>query len=313
MVGQDQAQCGSTFLLEQPPCFAGSFAEELLRRIRGRAVDWVRSYSGPGHYTMTRMAEVPYSGGSDHAVFIDPAIGVPCPMLIQWPDRFYHSSHDTPDKTDPASLALAARCAATYAGFLAAAGEPERAWLAGAIGRGTRRRLLEALDADRPGWAVAHERRRGEAALASLARLGATAEPIAAARASLEAFARAETQAPDGAPEPSGRGARPRRRLGAPLMMQRYLIEGWDALPRETREGWRHREAGIGDGLALAEIAWYACDGTRTVDDIAALVWLESGRHEPAFVDELFALTARLGLSDWAAAREPADRTPATR
>jgi hypothetical protein len=72
MVGEDQALCGSTLLIEQPPCFAGSFAEELLRRIRGEAVDWIHSYSGPGHVTLKPMAEVPYSGGSDHVVWMDP-------------------------------------------------------------------------------------------------------------------------------------------------------------------------------------------------------------------------------------------------
>ena len=66
MVGQEQDRCGSTFLLEHPPCFAASFAEELLLRIRAESVDWVPSYSGPGHYSMTRTGEVPYSGGSDH-------------------------------------------------------------------------------------------------------------------------------------------------------------------------------------------------------------------------------------------------------
>ncbi|HEY6865793.1 MAG TPA: DUF4910 domain-containing protein, partial [Candidatus Eisenbacteria bacterium] len=147
MVGEDQARCGSTLLVEHPPCFSGSFAEELLVRIRARAPDWVTSYSGPGHFSLVRMAEVPFGGGSDHAVLVDPAIGVPCPMLIQWPDRFYHSSHDTPDKCDPDSLALAARCAATYAGFLATAGARERAWLLAATARGARRRLIAAADA----------------------------------------------------------------------------------------------------------------------------------------------------------------------
>src|SRR5262249_45257196 len=79
MVGEDQTQCGSTLLVEHPPVFAASFAEELLARIRGEAQDWVTSFSGPGHYSMTRIAEVPYSGGSDHIVFNDPGRGVPCP------------------------------------------------------------------------------------------------------------------------------------------------------------------------------------------------------------------------------------------
>src|SRR5439155_24348358 len=108
MVGEDQVQCGSTLLIEHPPAIAASFAETLLARIRDEAQEWVTSYSGPGHYSLMRMAEVPYGGGSDHAVLVDPTIGVPCPMLIQWPDRFYHSALDTPDRCDPRSLALAA-------------------------------------------------------------------------------------------------------------------------------------------------------------------------------------------------------------
>src|SRR5438094_10042579 len=106
---------------------------------------------------MTRMGEVPYSGGSDHYVLIDPATGGPCPMLIQWPDRYYHSSHDTPDKCDPRSLALAATCAATYAGFLAAAGGRELEWLTEAVARGGRRRALEALDEEDAARAFARE------------------------------------------------------------------------------------------------------------------------------------------------------------
>src|SRR6266545_2136120 len=114
------------------------------------------------------MSEVPFSGGSDHAVLLDPLIGVPSPMLIQWPDRFYHSSLDTPDKCDPASLAIAARCAATYAGFLATAGPAEEAWLTGATLRGAQRRLLGALDHPDRARVAAAEALRARAALESL-------------------------------------------------------------------------------------------------------------------------------------------------
>ena len=49
------------------------------------------------------IRESAYSGGSDHALWLDPGIGVPCPLLIQWPDRFYHSSLDGPGRCDPVS------------------------------------------------------------------------------------------------------------------------------------------------------------------------------------------------------------------
>ncbi|HEY3216143.1 MAG TPA: DUF4910 domain-containing protein [Candidatus Eisenbacteria bacterium] len=304
MVGQDQERCGSTFLLEHPPCFAASFAEELLLRIRSEAVDWVPSYAGPGHYSMTRMAEVPYSGGSDHMVLADPAIGVPCPMLIQWPDRYYHSSHDTPDKADPRSLALAVRCAATYAAFLAAAGPPEHRWLLAAVRRGSQRRMLASLDVPEPAWALAREQVRGDTALASLARLGLDPAELAEARGALQAFARAECGAeiPPASPTQvsSQRAARPRRRLSAPIHYQRHLIEGFATLPRDEREGWRRREESMPDGLRLADLAWYACDGRRDLGEIIRQVWVETGREEPDYLLEFFRFTARLGLSDWA-------------
>ena len=302
MVGQDQEQCGSTFLLEHPPHFAATFAEELLLRIRSRSLDWVTSYSGPGHYSLARLGEVPYSGGSDHAVVIDPATGIPCPMLIQWPDRYYHSSHDTPDKTSPASLALAVRCAATYAAFLAAAGAREHDWLLGAVERGARRRLLAAVD-DPESGAVERERARGERAIASLSRLGLSPAALRGAGERLGEFcAREAPAAGDGAPPPASdaRGdlaARPRRTLPVPIHFQRHLLPGWQALPGTAREAWRAREEEMPQGALLTELAWYACDGQRTVEEIARLAWRETGRYEPRFVAEFFALTAALGLS----------------
>jgi hypothetical protein len=302
MVGQDQERCGSTFLLEHPPCFAASFAEELLLRIRGEAVEWIPTYAGPGHYSMTRMAEVPYSGGSDHMVLGDPAVGVPCPMLIQWPDRYYHSSHDTPDKADPRSLALAVRCAATYGAFLAAAGAAEQRWLLGAVRRGSQRRMLGALDASEPAWALAREQVRGDAALASLARLGLDPDEIAEARRGLQAFARGECggEPPPATPAHASSAGRPRRRLPAPIHYQRHLIEGFATLPRDEREAWRRAEEDMPDGLRLAELAWYACDGRRDLGEIARLVWYETGREELDYLSDFFRFTARLGLSDWA-------------
>jgi hypothetical protein len=45
-----------------------------------------------------------HSGGSDHHVFVDSTTNVPCIMLLQWPDLFYHTSMDTIDKVSSESL-----------------------------------------------------------------------------------------------------------------------------------------------------------------------------------------------------------------
>ena len=298
MVGADQAQCGSTLLLEHPPCFAASFAEELLSRIRAESLDWITSYSGPGHYSLDRLAEVPYSGGSDHAVLVDPSIGVPCPMLIQWPDRYYHSSFDTPDRCSPGSLAVAARCAAAYAAFLAAAGPEEVRWLTELVARGARRRLLAAQDAADPERGAKRERVRGTQALRSLSRLGASTEAEVAA---FEAFAAAERHGARW----DARGAgvapadverlRPRRLKRGPLDFLDHLNPGYETLEAADRAAWRALRARCPD--PFLELAWFGCDGVRTVGEIAALVELETGRWDPESIASFFALTTRMGLS----------------
>ena len=305
MVGEDQERCGSTLLIERPPCFQGSFAEELLLRIRRAATEWVPSYSGPGHFSMMRAAEVPFAAGSDHAALVN-AGGVPCPMLIQWPDRFYHSSHDTPDKCDPRSLALAATCAATYAGFLAAAGTREAEWLIEAVGRGARRRALDALDEEEPARAFARERLRALRALSSLERLGATEAQRAEAARAFEDFARREgacvPECALPARSPGAGPVRPRRTEAGPLEFLWHLLPGFDRLPPAERAAWSRLEGAISGGRTTMELAWAACDGSRTLEEIAHMVWLESGaRVTPAGSDqepglrELFERLAAVG------------------
>ena len=294
MVGEDQEACGSTFLLEHPPCFAASFAEELMAYVRRRAQDWITSYSGPGHFGLARMAEVPFGGGSDHVVFVDPAIGVPCPMLIQWPDRYYHSSYDTPDRSDPRSLALAVRCAATWA-----------AWIAGpaihadVLVNGCARRVFEARDAADGRRALLRERERIDSIARSLERLP-NADWVDAFDRPLWALFGPLLESGTGGGDSSGPHARvPVRRLSAPLHAQRFLIEGWRELPETEREAWRDAESAPGAALRN-DMAWMACDGKRNVGEIARLLYLETGETAPDAIAQFFERTERLGLSHWA-------------
>lgn len=129
MVGQSQELCGSSFLIERPPQAMPSFAPGLLERLREEFLGETSAWGGTGGYALFRHAVTPFSGGSDHYILSDPSVGVPTPMLIQWPDRFYHTSQDTPDKVDPAMLSRVGSLAATYAYFLANAGQEEATWL----------------------------------------------------------------------------------------------------------------------------------------------------------------------------------------
>lgn len=300
MVGEDQSQCGSTLLVERPPAFAASFAEELLCAVRARAQEWVTSFSGPGHFGTARLGEVPYSGGSDHAVLLDPSVGAPCPMLVQWPDRFYHSSHDTPERSDPASLALAVRSAAAWAAVLADTRPDVRRGMGALTARAARRRLLAALDGPDPERGAARERRRGAAAIASLARLGL---PRADVERAGDAFARfAETEAgPAAAPRPPAREPRlarvPRRAVHGPLDFHRHLVPGWERLSPAAREELRAFDAALEGPVPVTGIAWMACDGRRTVGEIADEVRLEGGPDDPGVVARWFDWTDALGLT----------------
>ena len=328
MVGEDQVQCGSTFLIEHAPCWSGSFAEPLLAAVRERAVERWPLFGAGATLPAMKMAEVNYSGGSDHTAFQDPALGVPCPMLIQWPDRYYHSSYDTPDRCDPASLALAARCAAAYAGFLAAAGPSEWAWLVREVGWRARRRLLETLGGSDAARMAEAERLRASRALDSIvarARHGAVRTRVSAERAALARFWRREVA--DALP-PARRGRRsahttmlsnarvarsgprrisagglesrvPVRETGAPLHYQRWLLPGWEGVSESVREAWRASERAPYELAPIHELAWSLADGRRSLGDIEHLVWLECGRRLPRELARFFGWTATLGLSRW--------------
>lgn len=55
-----------------------------------------------------------YSGGSDHTIFSDTSINIPCIMLGQWPDKYYHTSSDTLECVDPNVLAFSTSFAAGF-------------------------------------------------------------------------------------------------------------------------------------------------------------------------------------------------------
>lgn len=46
----------------------------------------------------------PFSGGSDHGIFIESDADIPALSFMVWPDRWYHTDQDLPDKTDPTQL-----------------------------------------------------------------------------------------------------------------------------------------------------------------------------------------------------------------
>jgi hypothetical protein len=66
-----------------------------------------------------------YGGGSDHIVFVEGSPRVPAVFFNVWPDMWYHTSGDTPDKSDPTQFKRVVTISAAAALLLANAGPAE--------------------------------------------------------------------------------------------------------------------------------------------------------------------------------------------
>ena len=66
-----------------------------------------------------------FIGGSDNEVFVDGGVKVPAVSMTVWPDMWYHSSGDTPDKSDSTQLKRVVVISVAAAVLLANAGSTE--------------------------------------------------------------------------------------------------------------------------------------------------------------------------------------------
>jgi len=337
MVGENQSLCGSSFLVEYPTRALGSFAGDLAALILRSIADDASNLGRTCSYGLFRHSTTPFSGGSDHYILSDPTVGVPCPMLIQWPDKFYHTSEDTLEKVDPAMLARAAALTATYCYFLATAGEPEVVWLAGEMASlyageaaAAAREAAPRGNGDRAVERLEFLRERKLEDLRSLRRLldgpaPAAEEAIAAAgerigmetrlaqehldRVLAAAGRRTGSGEPAGAPEggprgPSAGNRRPVRTSRGPIG-RRELLAGVTA---EERVAWDEEITGYlkakgKDPRALYSLLTYALywtDGCRDLAEISRLTELESGWSDLDLLVKVFSRLEAGGLVAWA-------------
>lgn len=118
MVGGKQTRSYGPITLTSIPNSTPSFVNDLSVLSLEYAGHEVNSHGGEP-VSKTNYAFVGFSGGSDHTVFSDPTVGIPCCMLGQWPDLHYHTATDTLDVIDPEVLAFSTRTAAIFAYTLA--------------------------------------------------------------------------------------------------------------------------------------------------------------------------------------------------
>jgi aminopeptidase YwaD len=104
MVGQNQELCRSTLNLDRTPDSLPSYLNDYVFGLIEQSVKEFGRQTHFGAASTFRYNATAFSGGSDHAEFTNSTIGVPCVMLLQWPDLYYHTSMDTIDKVSEDSL-----------------------------------------------------------------------------------------------------------------------------------------------------------------------------------------------------------------
>ena len=334
MVGQNQELCGSSFLIECPPQALPSFAPVLLERLREELLGETSAFGGTGSYALFRYAATPFSGGSDHYILSDPSVGVPTPMIIQWPDKFYHTSQDTPDKVDPAMLSRVGSLAATYAYFLANAGQGEATWLGYEMAARFRRdvvqfvqeKVTEAIhlgeDADKLGETVSFLRRkvaylieRQQQALVSLQRLSPGVVVQRWQEDGAE-FARMELAEGEEAIKAcvterdwTELSEEPKREQDeweekAAMMAPRRSYRGpasmrpyLHQLSEEEQERlWQMRKERKRVFYTLPTLGEYWANGKRSLLEIADLIELETGQRDVELLVEYFQMLGKLNL-----------------
>lgn len=118
MVGGKQTRAYGPITLTQLPYSTPSFINDLTAVCMDYAGLEAPTIDG-NKVALTNHTVELFTGGSDHTVFSDPTIGVPCCMIGQWPDLNYHTATDTLDVIDKEVLAYSCHIAALYAYTLA--------------------------------------------------------------------------------------------------------------------------------------------------------------------------------------------------
>jgi hypothetical protein len=101
MVGEHLEFLHSTLVLTRTPASLPSAVNDVVANM-AEMVDRLDVRTPRGSLSRMNWRMTPYSGGSDHMMFIDR--GIPGVMFTHDPDYTHHTSEDTPDKVDPVEL-----------------------------------------------------------------------------------------------------------------------------------------------------------------------------------------------------------------
>lgn len=323
MVGEDQDVCKSPLLLERTPDCSASFVNDLGEIIFEELTQEIGNFSETTKYASFKHAVTPFSGGSDHYVLSDPTVDIPCPMVIHWPDMFYHSSMDTPEKMDAKELERVSKLTATYAYFIATADTAEAQWLASVMCQKTKERISKKVreiltdesekenknkdknkdkDKDKKENGKINTKvdyhklldyllERDIKALHSLKKLASV--DTTSLEKELKDFVKIEKKKlPSQKQEKEECPWIPSRIYRGPISMRKTLLE----LPYEERKKYHKKQEEYEDARVMSTMAVYWSDGERTLSEISELLKYEIGRSSLDYLKWYFEFLEKHGL-----------------
>jgi hypothetical protein len=334
MVGEDQGKTGSVLTIHKTPDSLPSYVNAVAEAIFEEAQKEIAAFGSEPRTASFRHTVEDFSSGSDHYIYSDPSVGVPCLMMIQWPDKFYHTSADTIDKVSPHSLAKVATIAATYAYFLANAGEVEAPWIASHVVSREKRDIIKLVQETIDKAATANMDPRevdkhrdwlrdkleydtevAAEAMRSIKRIAPNSDDTIGPLISelmtyadeaydhavkvLEDLAEKQgiTELPDYEPETKEEHEDAAK---VPEKLYRGPVSSrpWIAkLSREDKEAFRgmNKKYGFVYG-GPATLALYWTDGSRSISEISRLVEMESGSTNLEYLVEYYGFLVKMGL-----------------
>jgi aminopeptidase YwaD len=326
MVGADQSKSGGPLTVEKSSRALPSYTAELAYGILDEVAQDVSNFSKTFGYSLTNYVQTPFSGGSDHYIFGDPSVGIPCPMMITWPDKFYHTSFDKVDNIDPKMMGKVAITAATYLYWVANAGLDDLAALAGRMTgqlAAETERILNAFVDDKLSFKSAKDRisfvaERKKADLLSIEPLVQKDDKVTWNKfidrqmshvdqtieyniEQIEEFHRLRGQRAD----TQWTEQHPSLEVEAPMLDQIWVrnhpgpveLRGFlRQLSNEEREQWHQVEAGSKAAHVLTVLLVYWMDGNKTLREVIRNVELESGLRDVPFTLEYVRLLHQLEL-----------------
>ena len=292
MVGQSPELIGEPLRVFRIPCTHPSFVnacfEPLLKAISSRGLQARQGSQRVLHWVL----DVP-SGGSDHLVFQAPPLEIPS-VMFGHDDPYWHTDLDTLEKVDPTRLKHVGILTALIA-LLPTWGQEELPTLAGWLAAFSHRAITEAHTLPLASSEGAqHQLLLSAQALederaASLAAFAGNAWTASEHTSALQALAASLAGTAAERATDLVEGERPVRTMDGPV---RY--SGMDELSRSDREFLEEKL--FSHHGAPPQVLANLANGTRTLDEIVALMSLDFGRafdHED--IDRALGLLEQLG------------------